>query len=112
MRRNIIGSALTVTVGWEHNVGVNNAILIPSTFVAVASILIVLFAQCLKWVRGTAIEHVDFDPNEPLELMAAASAGGMVDTFAGLTKNDLEEGGGKKVILGQVGAKDGLVQVG
>jgi hypothetical protein len=35
----------------------------------------------------------------------------MVDTFAGLTKNDLEEGGGKKVILGQVGAKDGLVQV-
>ncbi|KAJ7753893.1 hypothetical protein B0H14DRAFT_3512690 [Mycena olivaceomarginata] len=81
MRRNMTGSALTVTVGWEHNTGVNNAILIPSTFVAIASILIVLFAQCLKWVRGTAIEHVDFDPNEPRVLIAAASAGGVVDSF-------------------------------
>jgi hypothetical protein len=104
-------SALTVTVGWEHNTGVNNAIIIPSTFVAIASILIVLFAQCLKWVRGTAIEHVDFDPNEPRVLIAAASAGGVVDTFSGLTKEDLEEGGGKKVIQGQAGGKDDLVQV-
>ncbi|KAJ6545145.1 hypothetical protein B0H19DRAFT_1266619 [Mycena capillaripes] len=111
MRRNMTGSALTVTVGWEHNAGVNNAILIPSTFVAIASILIVLFAQCLKWVRGIAIEHVDFDPNEPLVLMAAASAGGMMDIFSGLTKEDLEEGGGKKVMLGQADGKDGLVQV-
>ncbi|KAJ7866612.1 hypothetical protein B0H14DRAFT_3442323 [Mycena olivaceomarginata] len=110
MRRNMTGSALTVTVGWEHNTGVNNAILIPSTFVAIASILIVPFAQCLKWVRGTAIEHVDFDPNEPRVLIAAASAGGVVDTFSGLTKEDLE-GGGKKVIQGQAGGKDDLVQV-
>ncbi|KAJ6536934.1 hypothetical protein B0H19DRAFT_1270623 [Mycena capillaripes] len=111
MRRDIFGAALTVTVGWEHNAGVNNAILIPSTFVAIASILIVLFAQCIKWARGTAIEHVDFDPNEPLLLMAAASAGGMVDTFPGLTKEALEDGGRKRVMLAQVGGRDGLVQV-
>lgn len=111
MRHDISGSAQTTTFGWEHNAGVNNAILIPSTFVAIASILIVLVAQCLKWAQGISVEHVDFDPNDPLLLMAAASAGGMVDTFAGLTKEDLDEGGEKKVKLTQIGDRNGLVQI-
>ncbi|KAJ7105532.1 hypothetical protein C8R44DRAFT_886483 [Mycena epipterygia] len=74
MRREIVGFAQTTTFGWEHNAGVNNAILIPSTFVTLASILIVLVAQCMKWARRISLEHVDFDPNDPLLLMAAASA--------------------------------------
>jgi hypothetical protein len=110
MRREIFGFAQTTTFGWEHNVGVNNAILIPSTFVALASILIVLVAQCMKWARGISLEHVDFDPNDPLLLMAAASAGGMGDIFHGITKEDLEEGGRKKVELAQIGDREGLVQ--
>jgi hypothetical protein len=111
MRREVSGVAQTITFGWEHNAGVNNAILLPSTFVAIASILIVLVTLCAKWIRSVSVEHVDFDPNEPLLLMAAASAGGMRDTFHGLTKKDLEEGGEKKVMLGQIGYRDGLVQV-
>ncbi|KAJ6583077.1 hypothetical protein DFH09DRAFT_1275438 [Mycena vulgaris] len=109
MRQAINGTALTTTYGWEYNAGINNAILIPSTFVAIASILIVLFAHCMRLMnRGVVVEHVDFDPNEPLLLMAAASAGGMEDTFHGLAKGDLEEGGEKKVILAHFGNRDGL----
>ncbi|KAJ7115369.1 hypothetical protein C8R44DRAFT_880669 [Mycena epipterygia] len=111
MRREIVGFAQTKTFGWEHNAGVNNAILIPSTFVALASILIVLVAQCIKWARSISLEHVDFDPNDPLLLMAAASAGGMGDTFHGITREDLEEGGRKKVVLAQIGDREGLVQI-
>lgn len=62
MRREITGSALTTTFGWEHNAEVNNAILIPSTFVAVASILIVLVAQGMKSTRGISLEHVVSTP--------------------------------------------------
>ncbi|KAJ6536025.1 hypothetical protein DFH09DRAFT_1179356 [Mycena vulgaris] len=111
MRRAINGTAFTTTFGWEYTGGMSNAILIPSTFVALASILIVLFAQCVRLNRGISIEHADFDPNDPLLLMAAASAGGMGNTFRGLSKEELEEGGEKRVILARVGNRDGFVEV-
>ncbi|KAJ7470027.1 hypothetical protein B0H11DRAFT_1389128 [Mycena galericulata] len=111
MRVDTSGFALTTTFGWEYTAGINNAILLPSTLVALASILIVIFAQCMMWIRGISVEHGDFDPNDPLLLMAAASAGGMADTFHGLTKENIEEGAEKKVILAQVGNRDGLVQI-
>ncbi|KAJ7236829.1 hypothetical protein C8J57DRAFT_1569207 [Mycena rebaudengoi] len=109
MTRPINGSALTTTLGWEYRHGATNAILIPNTFVAVASIDIVLLAQVLN--RGIPARHADFDPNDPLVLMAAASAGGMDETFNGLTKEDIKDGGGKKVKLAHIDDRDGFVQV-
>ncbi|KAJ7237353.1 hypothetical protein C8J57DRAFT_1727966 [Mycena rebaudengoi] len=109
MRRTINGTAFTTTYGWEYRTKFNNVILVPITFVALASIAIVLVAQCVKLNRGTSLDHPDFDPNDPLLLMAAASAGGMQDTFRGLTPEDSEEGGKKKVKLGQIENREGFV---
>ncbi|KAF8210788.1 hypothetical protein K438DRAFT_1752559 [Mycena galopus ATCC 62051] len=74
MIRTISGTALTTSLGWEYKEAIGPAILIPSTFIAVASILIVVFAQLKN--RKIQMQHADFDPNDPLLLMAAASAGG------------------------------------
>ncbi|KAJ7343949.1 hypothetical protein DFH08DRAFT_810484 [Mycena albidolilacea] len=109
MTRPINGSALTTTLGWKYQQGATNAILIPSTFVAVASIVIVLLAQVLN--RGIPARHADFDPTDPLVLMAAASAGGMEEMFNGLAKEDIKDGGGKKLRLAHIDDKDGFVQV-
>lgn len=109
MTRPINGTALTTTVGWEYKARASNAILIPSTFIAVASIVIVLVAQLLN--RGIPARHADFDPNEPLVLMAAASAGGMGHVFSGLGKEDIEEASGRRVRLAHIDDKDGFVEV-
>ncbi|KAF7367629.1 hypothetical protein MSAN_00826500 [Mycena sanguinolenta] len=103
------GTAITTTLGWQYKELASFAVLIPSTFFAIASILIVLFAQLRS--RGVPVQHSAFDPSNPLALMAAASAGGMGNTFHGLTKEDVKEGQRKKVKLGQVGGKAGFVQV-
>jgi hypothetical protein len=109
MTRTINGSALTTTLGWEYRQGVTNTILIPSTFVAVASIVIVLLAQVVN--RGIPARHAHFDPTDPLVLMAAASAGGMDEMFNGLAKEDIKDGGRKKLKLAHIDDKDGFVQV-
>ncbi|KAJ6459573.1 hypothetical protein C8R45DRAFT_552952 [Mycena sanguinolenta] len=109
MIRSTNGTAITTTIGWEYKHLASFAVLIPSTFFAIASIAIVLFT--LFQSRGVPVQHVAFDPSNPLALMAAASAGGMVNTFHGLTKDDVNEGQRKKVKLGQVGGKIGFVQV-
>ncbi|KAJ7780944.1 hypothetical protein B0H16DRAFT_602757 [Mycena metata] len=109
MTRPINGSALTTTLGWEYQQGATNVILIPSTFIAVASIVIVLLAQVLN--RGIPAHHADFDPTDPLVLMAAASAGGINEMFNGLAKEDIKDGGGKKVKLAHIDDRDGFVQV-
>ncbi|KAJ7759866.1 hypothetical protein B0H14DRAFT_2634288 [Mycena olivaceomarginata] len=109
MTRPINGSALTTTLGWKYRQGATNAILIPSTFVAVASIVIVLLAQVLN--RGIPARHAHFDPTDPLVLMAAASAGGMDEMFNGLAKEDIKDGGDKKLRLAHIDDKDGFVQV-
>ncbi|KAJ6472043.1 hypothetical protein C8R45DRAFT_416064 [Mycena sanguinolenta] len=109
MTHTISGHAFTTSLGWAYNKADSPAFLIPSTFVAVASILIVLFAQFRN--RGIPEQHADFDPNDPLLLMAAASAGGLRETFPGLTQSGIKEGGLKKVTLSQVDNRDGFVEV-
>ncbi|KAJ7883765.1 hypothetical protein B0H13DRAFT_2667116 [Mycena leptocephala] len=91
MTKPINGSALTTTLGWEYRQGATDAILIPSTFVAVASVVIVLLAQVLN--QGIPARHAHFDPTDPLVIMAAASAGGMDEMFNGLAKEDIKDGG-------------------
>ncbi|KAJ6459601.1 hypothetical protein C8R45DRAFT_1182475 [Mycena sanguinolenta] len=103
------GTATMTTIGWQYKGAASFAILIPSTFFAIASILIVLFTQFRS--RGIPVQHVAFDPSNPTVLMAAASAGGMGNTFNGLTKEDVKEGQKHKVKLGQVGGKVGFIEV-
>ncbi|KAF7367602.1 hypothetical protein MSAN_00823500 [Mycena sanguinolenta] len=103
------GTAITTTIGWQYKKLSSFTVLIPSTFFAIASILIVLFTQFRT--RGVPVQHVAFDPSNPLALMAAASAGGMGNTFDGLTKEHVKQGQKNKVKLGQVGGKIGFVQV-
>ncbi|KAJ7807228.1 hypothetical protein B0H14DRAFT_3152608 [Mycena olivaceomarginata] len=109
MTRAISGTALTTSLGWDYREAGSAAILIPSTFVAVASILIVLFAQYRN--HGIPTQHANFDPNDPLLLMAAASAGGMHETFQGLEEREIKEGALKKVRLGPIDNRDGFVQI-
>ncbi|KAJ7119351.1 hypothetical protein C8R43DRAFT_86191 [Mycena crocata] len=104
------GTAFTTTLGWEYRASTTGIILIPSTFVALASILIVIVAHFYNR-GGIEMRHRDFDPSDPVSLMAAASAGGMGDTFHGLAKGDVKEGRRNKVILGQIGERDGFVHV-
>ncbi|KAJ7628899.1 hypothetical protein FB45DRAFT_1059567 [Roridomyces roridus] len=103
------GTALSTTYGWEYRKGATNAILIPASFVALASIIIVLWAQLHN--RGIPARHAKFDPNDPLVLMAAASAGGMEDLFTGLGKQDIKDGACRELILAHIEDKDGFVQV-
>ncbi|KAJ7270005.1 hypothetical protein B0H12DRAFT_1229266 [Mycena haematopus] len=109
MMKSINGTAISTTLGWEYKGAAGFAVLIPSTFVAIATILIVLVTQYHS--RGVPVQHVAFDPSNPLVLMAAASAGGMGNTFHGLTNEDVKEGQRKKVKLAQIGGKVGFVQV-
>ncbi|KAJ7716237.1 hypothetical protein DFH07DRAFT_973982 [Mycena maculata] len=98
MTQQIEGNAYTTTIGWQYREGVKNYfMLLPSTVVALTSIVIVLFAEIQN--RGIPARHASFDPSNPLLLMAAASAGKMPDVFEGLTKEDLRKGSGKKVKL-------------
>ncbi|KAF7367598.1 hypothetical protein MSAN_00823100 [Mycena sanguinolenta] len=109
MIKSINGTAITTTLGWQYKRLASFAVLIPSTFFAIASIFIVLFTQFQS--RGVPVQHVAFDPSNPLALMAAASAGGMGNTFDGLTKEHVKQGQRNKVKLGQVGGKVGFVEV-
>lgn len=97
------------TLGWQYKTVTSSLVLIPAVFVALVSIGITLVAQYYN--RGIPVNHADFDPNNPWRLMAAASAGGMTQVFGGVDEEHVEEGLEKKVILGQVGGRDGFVYV-
>ncbi|KAJ7208720.1 hypothetical protein C8J57DRAFT_1610061 [Mycena rebaudengoi] len=97
--KEIRGSLRTATPGWQYTTLASRAILIPSTFVAITSILIVLVIQFLN--RRIPPQYADFNATDPVVLMAAASAGGIRDTFHGLARADLEDGCKKIVQLAQ-----------
>jgi hypothetical protein len=59
--------------------------------------------------HGIPIHHANFDPNDPLLLIAAASAGGMRGMFQGLEEREIKERALKKVTLGQIDNRDGFV---
>ncbi|KAJ6459598.1 hypothetical protein C8R45DRAFT_1182469, partial [Mycena sanguinolenta] len=107
--RTIHGTATTITVGWQYKGWESFVVLLPSTLISIASILIVLYTAYRS--RGVPVQLLEIDPSDPMVLMAAAAAGGMGDTFPGLTREHVKEGHSKKVKLGQVGGKVGFVQV-
>lgn len=44
----------------------------------------------------------DFDPSNPLHLMAAAGAGGLNNAFRGFRERDIDDGAKLTVVLGSV----------
>ncbi|KAF7358314.1 hypothetical protein MVEN_00880800 [Mycena venus] len=108
MLRKINGTILTATFGWQYDATANLLLLLPITFVAFASIVIVLVPTVQYRGCMVAARHKDFDPGNPMFLLAAASAGGLGNTFADLTKENVEAGRKTKVTLGQIDDRDGF----
>jgi hypothetical protein len=108
MLRKINGTVVTTTFGWEYDAAGSVLLLLPITIVAGTSILIVLFATYQNRGIMVAVRHADFDPGDPMFLIAAASAGGMGDTFPGLRKDSVEAGRKKQVKLASIGDRDGF----
>jgi hypothetical protein len=50
-------------------------------------------------------ESNQFDPSDPLHLMAAAAAGGLNNTFNGLSQKDMKEGEKLEVLLGSISGR-------
>ncbi|KAJ6603364.1 hypothetical protein DFH09DRAFT_1354608 [Mycena vulgaris] len=108
MIRKINGTILTATFGWQYDATANLLLLLPITFVALASIVIVLVPTVQYRGCLVAARHKDFDPGNPMFLLAAASAGGLGNTFADLTKENVEAGRRTKVTLGRIDDRDGF----
>ncbi|KAJ7925783.1 hypothetical protein B0H13DRAFT_2314191 [Mycena leptocephala] len=107
MTRSVTGNATVDTVAWQYKTMADGLFLIPIVFVALASISITLVAQFYN--RGIPRNHADFDPDNPWQLMAAASAGGMTQVFHGVGEEDVKVGLDERIMLGQVGGRDGFV---
>ncbi|KAJ7837309.1 hypothetical protein B0H13DRAFT_1912560 [Mycena leptocephala] len=106
MTRSVTGNATVDTVAWQYKTMADGLFLIPIVCVALASISITLVAQFYN--RGIPKNHADFDPDNPWQLMAAASAGGMTQVFHGMGE-DVKVGLDERIMLGQVGGRDGFV---
>ncbi|KAJ7064681.1 hypothetical protein C8F01DRAFT_1229220 [Mycena amicta] len=108
MTHSINGTAFVNTVGWEFKTAASIAVLIPVILFAVLTIAIAVVSQLYN--RGIPLRNVHFDPNDPLLLMAAASAGGLSSTFHGIDDDDVDKNLRKRVILGQVDGREGFVE--
>ncbi|KIJ38645.1 hypothetical protein M422DRAFT_258763 [Sphaerobolus stellatus SS14] len=108
--RPITGVYRVQTLGWDvARDGVTSiAIILPITFVAVTSVLIVLYVNSKATQQ---FRHPGFDPSNPLDLMVAVSAGGMEEIFEGLGQ-PTESGLSRSVQLGPTTRKrHGFVEI-
>ncbi|KAJ7625193.1 hypothetical protein B0H17DRAFT_1111450 [Mycena rosella] len=95
------GTFRTETLGWTYTSGATHWVLVPGTLIAVATIAVVIGA--LSQPAGDVpAESEQFDPSDPLHLMAAAAAGGLNNAFTGLGTKDMKEGEKLKVVLGSI----------
>lgn len=97
----INGTFRTETLGWTYVSQTTRWALVPGTLIAFATILIVSVAL-YRHVGNIPREPNQFDPSDPLHLMAAASAGGLNDAFRGLSGKDIQEGEKLDVVLGSL----------
>ncbi|KAF7318757.1 hypothetical protein HMN09_00388000 [Mycena chlorophos] len=113
MLHTVTGTAVLKTLGYEYKGFTTFAVLIPTLLIAVISIGVVIAAQIQIHNNGPGmpLSVARFDPNEPLLMMAAASAGGLTGMFHGIEDADVEKGWGTKIMLGQVNGRHGFVQV-
>ncbi|KAF7356012.1 hypothetical protein MVEN_00930600 [Mycena venus] len=90
----------TETLGYTSISGTTRWILVPGTLIAFFTILVVGVA--LYRHAGDIVKDHQFDPSDPLQLMAAAAAGGLSNAFKGLGLGDLKEGEKLNVVLGSI----------
>ncbi|KAK7002288.1 hypothetical protein R3P38DRAFT_3042249 [Favolaschia claudopus] len=81
------GSLHTEFFGWQFT-ATSSWILIPGTFVGLATIYIVMRALAMH--PGNDQDGGEFKPGDPLDLVAASAAGGLPGVFSG-SKKDREE---------------------
>ncbi|KAJ7123292.1 hypothetical protein C8R43DRAFT_1241174 [Mycena crocata] len=72
----------TETMGWAYVSQTTRWVLIPGTFIAFVTIVVVLVAV-YRHAGHLPRESDPFDPSNPLHLMAAASGGGLMEAFGG-----------------------------
>ncbi|KAJ7088051.1 hypothetical protein B0H15DRAFT_982632 [Mycena belliarum] len=92
------GTFNTETVGWAYKGRETQWILLPGTFIALATVVVVLVAL-VRHPGSIPRESGPFDPSDPLHLMAAAAAGGLHDTFHSLETDELKEREKLNVVL-------------
>ncbi|KAJ7739238.1 hypothetical protein DFH07DRAFT_1064424 [Mycena maculata] len=98
------GTLFTETLGWSYGVSITRWVLVPGTLIAFCTICIVSVAL-YRHVGDLPREPNQFDPSNPLHLMVAAAAGGLNNTFRGLSNEDMEEGEKLAVFLGSISGK-------
>ncbi|KAJ7866159.1 hypothetical protein B0H13DRAFT_2670784 [Mycena leptocephala] len=98
------GTFRTETMGWTYVSGTTHWVLIPGTLIALSTIVIVGVAL-YRHVGDIPQESNQFDPSDPLHLMAAAAAGGLNNTFNGLSQKDMKEGEKLEVLLGSISGR-------
>ncbi|KAF7371623.1 Protein arginine N-methyltransferase [Mycena venus] len=95
------GMLHTETFGWDYASQSTCWVLVPGTLIALATIVVVgmaLYRDVGNVTRATG----QFDPSDPLRLIAAAAAGGLNNAFTGLGEKDIEEGEKLDVVLGSI----------
>ncbi|KAJ7467518.1 hypothetical protein FB451DRAFT_1482730 [Mycena latifolia] len=95
------GTFHTETLGWAYASGTTRWVLVPGTLIAFATIVVVIGAF-YHHVGDIPKESHQFDPSDPLHLVAAAAAGGLNNTFTGLGPRDMKEGEKLDVVLGSI----------
>jgi hypothetical protein len=89
----------TETFGWAYGSQSTRWVLVPGTLIALATILIVALAL-YRHAGDISREAGQFDPSDPLRLIAAAATGGLNSAFRGLSEKDVKEGEQLDVVLG------------
>ncbi|KAF8185303.1 hypothetical protein K438DRAFT_1974013 [Mycena galopus ATCC 62051] len=93
------GMYVTESRGWTAITGLTVLVLLPGTFVALATICVVLTAVVR---HDGALPSHSFDPSNPLHLIAVAAAGGLGNVFQGIEEKELSEAQRTKVVLSWV----------
>lgn len=93
------GMHATESRGWAAITGPTVWVLLPGTFVGLATICVVLTAVIR---HDGALPSHPFDPSNPLHLIAVAAAGGLRNAFRGIEEKELGEAQRTKVVLGWV----------
>ncbi|KAJ7675592.1 hypothetical protein DFH06DRAFT_662965 [Mycena polygramma] len=96
------GTLHTETLGWAYIGRTTGWVLVPGTLITLATIAVVGAALYRHVGDLPGDSHHRFDPSNPLHLMAAAAAGGLNNSFRGLSGKDMEEGERLNVVLGSI----------
>ncbi|KAJ7231829.1 hypothetical protein C8J57DRAFT_1580549 [Mycena rebaudengoi] len=96
------GTFCTEALGWAYKSPTTRWILVPSTLVALSTIIIIVMAVYQHGGRIPTGET--FDATNPMHLIAVAASGGLDHTFKGISDEEIEKAAQLEVVLGSVEA--------